>query len=45
MATLPAQFSMSSSSPLAQSGYQPVALENSAGAAEWQVVSLPRRGA
>jgi len=36
---------MSSSSPLAQSGYQPVALENSAGAAEWQVVSLPRRGA
>ena len=43
--TLPGQFSMSSSSPMARSGYQPVALENSAGAAEWQVVSLPRRGA
>ena len=43
--TLPAQFSMSSSSPMALSGYQPVALENSAGTAEWQVVSLIRRRA
>ncbi len=39
---VPSQFSMSSSSPLALSGYEPVALSNSAGTAEWQVVSFAR---